>query len=114
MTPIQLRQIAPFTATPLASTTFAATPGTPDYDVQSLDYLVVIDASAVNAGARLPNAATVAGRTFLIVKGDNAGTILTVSCIVNGQTINGSATYVVAGQGGSATVTSDGSNYWRT
>ncbi len=114
MPPIKIKQIEPFTATPLASTTFAATPGTPDYDVQSLDYLVVIDASAVNAGARLPDAATVTGRTFLIVKGDNAGTILTVSCIVNGQTINGSATYVVAGQGGSATVTSDGSNYWRT
>jgi len=111
---IKIKQIEPFTATPLAATTFAATPGTPDYDVASADYLVVIDASAVNAGARLPAAATVTGRTFLLVKGDNSGTILTISCIVNGQTINGSATYVVAGQGGSATVTSDGSNYWRT
>lgn len=114
MAKIKLDQIEPFTATPLASTTFTATPGVPTYDVDANDYLVVVDASATNAGARLPDAATVKGRTFLIVKSDNSGTLLTISCLVNGQTISGSATYTVAGQGGSATVSSDGQNYWRT
>lgn len=111
---IRVKQIEPFEATPLASHTFVATPGDPTYEVQIDDYLVVVDASVVNAAAQLPDAATVKGRTFLIVKGDSSGTTLTVECAVNGQTISGSPTYVVAGLGGSATVSSDGSNYWRT
>jgi hypothetical protein len=76
------------------------------------DYLVTVNAQAASATMELPDASTVAGRTFLVVKADSGGSLLTVKSAVGGQLIGGQAQRVITGQGSSVRATSDGANYW--
>ncbi len=74
---------------------------------------ILVDCAAEPLFTLLPGAATVSGQQYKVKKIDssaNAATITTTSS----QTIDGSLTYVLATQYKSATVQSDGSNWWVT
>jgi hypothetical protein len=74
---------------------------------------ILVNCAAEPLTTLLPGAATVSGQQYKVKKIDssnNAATIATTSS----QTIDGSLTYVLATQYKSATVQSDGSNWWVT
>lgn len=109
---IAKEQLDPMVIAPVSTRTFVATPGEPSTDVTENDSFVAVDATAVSATARLPDASLVGGRTFKVGKVDDQGNLLTVNCLVPGQMINGSSSTQLAGIG-VVTVTSDGANYYK-
>lgn len=109
---IRKEQLEPMSIPPIASRAFVATPGFPTDQVLNSDYMVTVDAQAISATMELMDATLVKGRTFLIVKSDAGGSLLTIRSIVPGQTIGGQASRIITGQGASVRVTSDGANYW--
>lgn len=108
---IRKEQLEPMSIAPVAARTFVATPGIPDTAVTAADYVVAVDALASSAVVDLPDATTVAGREFKILKIDAGGNILTIQSSVPTQTINGSPTRQMVGIG-AVSVSSDGSNYY--
>ena len=83
------------------------------FSVTANNATILVNCAAEPLTTLLPGAATVSGQQYKVKKIDssnNAATIATTSS----QTIDGSLTYVLAAQYKSATVQSDGSNWWVT
>ena len=83
------------------------------YLVTSNNATILVNCAAEPLFTLLPSAGSVSGQQFKVKKIDssaNAATITTTSS----QTIDGSLTYVLGTQYKSATVQSDGSNWWVT
>lgn len=83
------------------------------YSITSNNATILVNCAAEPLTTLLPGASTVSGQQFKVKKIDssaNAATITTTSS----QTIDGSLTYVLGTQYKSATVQSDGSNWWVT
>jgi hypothetical protein len=74
---------------------------------------VLVNCSAETLFAQLPSAASVSGQQFKIKKIDSSANAATIST-TSSQTIDGSLTYPLPNQYNSATVQSDGSNWWVT
>ncbi|MFM7167293.1 MAG: hypothetical protein ACKO3T_18790 [Planctomycetaceae bacterium] len=89
----------------------AITTKTSNYSVSSTDSVVLCDATGGALTVTLPSAAGISGRQYSVKRtsgGTNAVTIATQS----GETIDGAATRSLAAQYQSATVVSDGANWW--
>ena len=83
------------------------------FSITANNATILVNCAAEPLTTLLPGAATVSGQQYKVKKIDssnNAATIATTSS----QTIDGSLTYVLATQYKSATVQSDGSNWWVT
>lgn len=83
------------------------------YGITSNNATILVNCAAEPLFTLLPSAGSVSGQQFKVKKIDssaNAATITTTSS----QTIDGSLTYVLGTQYKSATVQSDGSNWWVT
>jgi hypothetical protein len=74
---------------------------------------VLVNCSAETLFAQLPSAASVSGQQFKIKKIDSSGNAATITT-TSSQQIDGSLTYPLPNQYNSATVQSDGSNWWVT
>jgi hypothetical protein len=83
------------------------------YLITANNATILVNCAAEPLSTLLPSAATVSGQQFKVKKIDssaNAATITTTSS----QTIDGNLTYILNTQYKSATVQSDGSNWWVT
>ena len=83
------------------------------YLITANNATILVNCAAEALSTLLPSAATVSGQQFKVKKIDssaNAATITTTSS----QTIDGNLTYILNTQYKSATVQSDGSNWWVT
>ena len=74
---------------------------------------ILVNCAAEPLTTLLPGAATVSGQQYKVKKIDSSANAATIST-TSSQTIDGSLTYVLATQYKSATVQSDGSNWWVT
>jgi hypothetical protein len=74
---------------------------------------ILVDCAAEPLTTLLPGASTVSGQQYKVKKIDSSANAATIST-TSSQTIDGSLTYVLATQYKSATVQSDGSNWWVT
>lgn len=81
------------------------------YTITNTDTVVIADATANNVAVTLPTASTVTGYRFYVKRKD--GTANTVSIVRSGtDTIDGAASQTLNAQYTSATVVSDGSNWY--
>jgi hypothetical protein len=74
---------------------------------------ILVNCAGESLTTLLPGAATVSGQQYKVKKIDSSANVATIST-TSSQTIDGSLTYVLATQYKSATVQSDGSNWWVT
>lgn len=75
------------------------------------DFLICVDASGGGVTINLPSAAASRGRTLAIKKIDASLNAVTINGAAS-ETINGSATYMVAMQYAAATIICDGATWW--
>jgi hypothetical protein len=83
------------------------------YAVTANNATILVNCAAEPLTTLLPGAATVSGQQYKVKKIDSSANAATIST-TSSQTIDGSLTYVLATQYKSATVQSDGSNWWVT
>lgn len=115
MSGIRKEQLEPMSIPPIQARTVVVAPPNFTVGVVVGDYAVFVDASGAGqtVTVELLDATLVAGRTFIVMRTDNAGSLLVVKSAVLGQTISGQAQKTIVGSGSQVTVVSDGSNYWQ-
>lgn len=83
------------------------------YLVTANNATILVNCAAEALSALLPNAGSVSGQQFKIKKIDSSANAATITA-TSSQTIDGNLTYILNTQYKSATVQSDGSNWWIT
>ena len=83
------------------------------YFVTANNATILVNCASEPLSTLLPGAATVSGQQFKVKKIDSSNNAATIST-TSSQTIDGNLTYALSTQYQSATVQSDGSNWWIT
>jgi len=89
----------------------AITTKTANYSISSTDSVVLCDATGGSLTVTLPSAAGISGRQYSIKRTSSGANTVTLAT-QSGETIDGAATRSLAAQYQSATVVSDGTNWW--
>jgi len=79
-------------------------------DITDVDYTLLVDASSLDITVTLPDPSGLHGRTYVVKKIDNVGTVTIVD--VNGDGVDGSALNLVT-QHEYVTVQAYGSQWWK-
>ncbi len=81
------------------------------YTADVTNYFIKVDATSNNVTVELPPAASVFGRQYVIKRIDNSGNTVTIDPDGT-ETIDGATTYTLPAQYDSATIISDGTEWW--
>ncbi|HEY4002428.1 MAG TPA: hypothetical protein VGO93_26390 [Candidatus Xenobia bacterium] len=85
---------------------------TSNYAVSDADGVVYVNASGGSVTITLPPAANRAAKSFTIVRTDSSANTVTISPLLSGDTINGSASLALSGAYSNTAVQSNGVSTW--